>query len=690
MTSFQATRVIKAEIVFAFGILGVLPLMLGAQPQRDTDSTNNPNSSSQTAKPVRPDESTGKTQAEQDQQVRQTIEALDKVLLIHEAMRKENPQFTAASRLLFRLNAIPAESRYKTLKQWIFPTKDRNSVRHFVGLLSDPPPPNVFLNAALKETLPPVDDPRISTAAMLVDAARDAGKLNELAADLRPLAERQIEGAQILESLVLVAKEGASGVRPRVSSAQLEQLIDSQLNNPNQLGMFSGVLSRYRSQALAAIDRTKGATLRPSPDPGLKHWMPVDLNTAASSNTFNSSSWWIALDDRIGHVCAPYVDHLVFAYPLTGIFEIDCESFNAYWSEGNVGFGGLMPEVWNQGSPIKSILPINYHERFPLPQPVEFLNQFNPVTFKVRLDNLQFIANKKLLYEDFSPSTTSPFLFLRTTWLSAFRKLRITGQVLIPNEVSLLAGNRMDGWMTTFYNESQPAEMTARRQHPSSPVVDFDPNAYDWSTAKSELRGRRVALLDGTPRPTGFLHGESWVYFHRPIRNSEKVRYEFFYQQGLEAIEVHPTVDRLAFLLHPDGVKLHWLTTNRTQEKVDGWIPTDNVADEPANRRGPKRLPLNDAAWNEACIEIREGMIRLELNGELVYERPLETESGSRFGLYHDVHKTSSRIRNIVLSGDWPEWSPELASNLLERKVPLAPADERAIRAILEPRLTAK
>ena len=56
--------------------------------------------------------------------------------------------------------------------------------------------------------------------------------------------------------------------------------------------------------------------------------------------------------------------------------------------------------------------------------------------------------------------------------------------------------------------------------------------------------------------------------------------------------------------------------------------------------------------------------------------------------LYHDRTKTSSRVRNVVLSGDGPKWSPELADKLLERKVPLSPANVEAIQSILTPRLS--
>ncbi len=482
------------------------------------------------------------------------LDHLGQVAHTPELQKHDSPQAGAASRMLFRMQSLPAEERFRLLKSWTWPTNDRASVRHFVALLPEVPPPAVFL----RESLPPVHD--------------------------------------------------------------------------------------------------------------------------------------LALDDRIGHVCAPWVDHLAFAYPLTGTFEISCEAFNGFWSEANIGFAGLMFEAWNQGSD-NQVYPINAHEILHGPNPAELLDQFNPVTVRMQPDSLQVIGinPNEVLFEDSSPSKTSPFLFLRTTWLSGFRKLRITGNPIIPREVALLSGDRMDGWMTSFYNESQPPTLTVRKRPAGAPnpvTRSDDPNAYDWSTTESVLHGRRFPDLTAKNRQSGYQHGESWAYYHRPLRDRERIRYEFFYKPGDDGTEVHPTLDRLVFLLQPDGVKLHWLTTNRSQEAEGAWVATNNIAEEPGHRRGPKLLPLKINDWNGAAIEIRNGHVRVELNDQLVYERPLEPAWGSRFGLYHDRTKTSSRVRNVVLSGDWPQWSPELADKLLERKAPLSPANVEAIQAILTPRLS--
>jgi hypothetical protein len=341
-----------------------------------------------------------------------------------------------------------------------------------------------------------------------------------------------------------------------------------------------------------------------------------------------------------------------------------------------------MFEAWNQGSGQMGIYPLNHHEGIARAKPVETLNDFNPLTIRVQPDRMQVLdRNEQVLFENDGVTPSSPFFVLRTTWLSAFRNLKITGHPAIPREISLLAGNRMDGWITSFYQESQPSVLTP------GPAPELD--VYDWATIDGVLHGRQFPGKKPGNRLSAFDHDESWAYFHRPLREGERIRYEFFHQPGEERVEVHPTMDRIAFLLHPEGVKLHWLTTNRTMNDPHGWIATDNIAEEPARRRGPNPLPLRAGDWNDVVVGIKEGHVQISLNDQLIYERPLEQGWGTRFGLYHDRSTSLARVRNIVLSGDdWPEWSPELASHLFERREPLSAANVEAIRLMLNQRLT--
>src|SRR5262249_10167330 len=128
-------------------------------------------------------------------------------------------------------------------------------------------------------------------------------------------------------------------------------------------------------------------------------------------------------------------------------------------------------------------------------------------------------------------------------------------------------------------------------------------------------------------------------------------RYEFFYEPGQTL--VHPSLGRLVFLLEPDGVRLHWML-DVPQSDWTG-LKADNAVDEPDCRRGPKQLPLKAGDWNSAGVAVTDNAMTLELNGQVVYERTLGPEAEKLFGFFHYREKTAARVRNVVLTGNWPE-----------------------------------
>ena len=94
----------------------------------------------------------------------------------------------------------------------------------------------------------------------------------------------------------------------------------------------------------------------------------------------------------------------------------------------------------------------------------------------------------------------------------------------------------------------------------------------------------------------------SRLAYFRPLRSGETLRYEFFYRAG--ETMVHPSLGRLAFLLEPEGVRLHWMTDDGGTDWTG--LAADNAFDEPANRRGDKPLSLKpDAGRSEKFVACR-------------------------------------------------------------------------------------
>ena len=144
------------------------------------------------------------------------------------------------------------------------------------------------------------------------------------------------------------------------------------------------------------------------------------------------------------------------------------------------------------------------------------------------------------------------------------------------------------------------------------------------------------------------------LWYQRPLLAGEAVNYEFFYEPKLS--EISPTLGRVAFLIQPEGVRIRWIT--QTDHDWTGLLP-DNAVTEPLNRRGPRPLPLKAKEWNRVTLARTEQAVTLSLNGEVVYQRTVDWSGDMPFGFYHDHTVADAQVRNVVMTGDWPQSVPQ-------------------------------
>ena len=232
----------------------------------------------------------------------------------------------------------------------------------------------------------------------------------------------------------------------------------------------------------------------------------------------------------------------------------------------------------------------------------------------------------------------------------------------------LTKGDQLDGWVSSFYGESKrprhrrpPASAPGGTpagvgsppglrvaQRPNFPSAAVAPEGFDWSARDGIIVGRRSEWF---PRTDPL---QSRLYYQRPLRAGDVLRYEFYYQPG--EVMVHPALDRLTFVMKPDGVRLHWITDGAERDWTG--LKADNLVDEPTSRRGPPQLPLKTGQWNAVTLRMIGDTVSLELNGTEVFRRELEPNNERLFGLFHYKDRTSAQIRNVVLTGDWPRSAP--------------------------------
>jgi hypothetical protein len=232
-------------------------------------------------------------------------------------------------------------------------------------------------------------------------------------------------------------------------------------------------------------------------------------------------------------------------------------------------------------------------------------------------------------------------------WLqnsARLRDFRITGKPEVPDSVLLSASPELTGWLSYHHDRIKN-------------VANADWRWEEDPETGGQIVGRRNNELTD-------MFAESLLRYQRPLIEDGSVEYDFTYEPG--ETEAHPALDRLAFLLTPNGVRVHWITDARFDRTN---VSPGNAFDEPENRRGPTRLPLRSGDWNHIKLAIVGRMATVELNGQLVFERELEAINRRTFGLFRYA-ETELRVRNVVIRGDWPKAVPPvLAQELADPRI---------------------
>ncbi|MBI1312626.1 DUF1583 domain-containing protein, partial [bacterium] len=505
-------------------------------------------------------------------------------------------------------------------------------------------------------------------------------------------ADRKYAGSVDANSLAIAA----AALKHRELRAIAEQMFD--LLVESTLGGSSPRVRPFLRVAQAtAIQLNRGESgpevLRQN---RLKYWIPVSGVTSKSSAAGSVPTMWLTHEDHILHLAGAGQDGLLFRYPLSGEFNFLCETQEGgdIGTDGGLSFGGLYFEALG----INSQLTVQDADAaFSLKRPCPFVRHeshpvFNRVSIRTRpaADGkpaaAQFLANLHPMWTD-ELSESSPWLGLRGVdeKRPIFRNLKLTGTPVIPREVQLAADHQLRGWLSNFYGETQPAfhaggtlsiqTGTISATRPETPSVGAGDSTgatttqldTDWQITDGVITAAKRAPQQGRT-------SQSVLRYQRPLLDGESVSYEFEYQPG--EFEVHPALGRLALLIETGGVRIHWMTDGNHE-----WsgLPEDNATLEPLSRRGGRSIPLKEGDWNAVTLARADGKLKLTLNGTLIYEREIDFGGDLQFGLYRDRTRHAVKVRNVKLTGDWPEAVPAdcLENPTIVTDEPAAAADRK-------------
>ena len=644
------------------------------------------------------------------------------------ATQNYGPVGNYSGTMISALATLPQADRYELLKTWTMPTADRKSVRLIAGVLPGEDSPQAFDVLRGDNPRPPRDSQISSTANFLIQAAIDAGRLEELQKDLLSHVEQNVEQSKFLLQLTQIAQGKGSDVLPDLQKLIAERKrpkegVEAQQQNQNTHDLSDAVLAkaaisdpslREKGRELMALSMTQsayGATPfvimsrhdyfapvleaktverldHESWNPGLKHWITGSKEFGASESAGSTPIWWLVNEGLLCHIFGSGSNQMFFRYPLLGEFEISFDAWSGYGMDNalGLGYGGV---AYNATDLIYA-QNYGYQGSGRNVQQMRFArinhNGFNHVRLQVGPEKVRYYVNGDLIREDAKSATAAPWIFTYCYGASsaAIRNLKIMGQPEIPREVNLVSSDLLSGWTSAFYGESQP-------QPPPqiNPVSDEEveeiiqrpqvENELDWQVKDAAIQGRRL--------PASGLEKkhliQSRLYYEHPLSEGDRIRYEFWYESGVNSVHVHPAIGRLAFLLETDGLKLHWMTANNSPDEIQNGLPMENVLVNESIRREP--VSLNEKSWNNVEISLKNSSVKISLNGKLVCESPLERENSRQFGFYHDKNASSVQVRNVVLQGDWPEsLSSEIALNLLAPDRELTPAERRSYSRVID------
>ncbi|MEQ9411141.1 MAG: DUF1583 domain-containing protein, partial [Fuerstiella sp.] len=607
--------------------------------------------------------------------------------LFDEAVLADNTQ-----RVRERTAALPDAERFEALVRWVLPSESHATIRT-QGLFSqtDPPPaaaitpehairsehsiaaehpvPAKFgagfyspvfdlLNTARRldrlqdllsriQNLPPSDDEeqRRSRAALLTLVHLELGQTQAADAAVQELqtlvSQATPDGQHSMWPETLVAWRGTRRFPQNTAVRDLVGWLFSQRTlrqvPPRAFAWHTCImtLNAYQYRLATGHEMTPLQTHLNGSD-----WIPVTRSRAVSRGPGAAQAVWMQNGpDSVEHLAGHQEEFLFYRVPLRGDFQIEGEILANGSTEVFVAGQFFGPE--GVSPLIETGTFRNGGTRRPLEPAMDWTTTWARFRVVCRDRVCSVYFHGRLFAEFGLAEHHDPWFGIRSWWRARarFRRITVTGNPQIPNEVIMSAAPDLASWLP-YQNQSVGF---------SGAVWRYQPDPQSTGQIVSDHR----PSMQGTAQ-------ESLLRYHRPLTQRGAVEYDFYYEEGIAA--AHPALDRLAVLLHPDGAKIHWVTDDRYDRTG---LPPDNIFDEPQHRRGPAELPLKQADWNHLRLSVESRTVSVELNGQLVFQRPIDDGNRRTFGLYHDLGKERLQVRNVVMTGDWPTTLPAISDQSL-------------------------
>ena len=552
-----------------------------------------------------------------------------------------------------RISKLPKAERFDALLRWVWPSNTHSTIRT-AGQFTQTDPAPVALGPLVGADIR--GGVLVSPVFDLLEVASTTGRLEELLTLVETLPEPSIEEQRRARAALLVLIHLERG-RQEAAATEASRLLDLAQRSPSRTlaEIWPQTLVVHRGAGHVAVDdlltwlfinrgqadespslwawqnhlaslagrRSAGDALRRDPQiepPGVTQWMGVSRLRATTRGPGLPLPQWGQKPNRITKISGHDEDYLFFRSPLQGNYELDCDLASSQSQSmvggtvlGNDGTVGLWRGNLRDGP-----------RRHPLAVPLSGAGSWVHYRGAVHDGEVKHSLNGLLVHTDKLGAHPDPWVAVRS-WSrvhGAVRDLRVVGHPTIPDSVTLSAASDLRGWYP--YHEELAGAAGCHWEHRPDPESDA-------SQSSGQIVGHRMRMDD--------VYFESLLCYQRPLDDVGSVDYEFFYKPG--ELHVHPALDRLALILRPEGVRVHWITDGRFDTSA---VAPDNLLDEPLSRRGPAQLPLKPDAWNQVTLAVNGQQVSLTLNGQLIDERFVEPHNRRTFGLFHYADQTEVRV----------------------------------------------
>ena len=586
---------------------------------------------------------------------------------------------------LLQTRSLPEEAQFERLKNWVVPNDDHASFRLYADFTPDSSLPAETQLTARIEPDPISQQATVrrqklggelfAPALDLVDLAKRLNRLDELSGLVSqapaetPVAVRSQQALQIL--IAAAAKDfakattgiqqlqaltqsipddapmadrwpemvvGAEATRyPELRGAVLP-LLSLVVDQQHKRGLgdaWEGRVTGLRDRCRTLIDSNRFPLAGELSPKG--QWISSSIEWADAHGRGPVSRWQFH-EQGVSHLAGYSHDYLYFNTPLRGSFTVEAEVATFGWRETRLMYN----TQWVGPQYTRTVVELgNLTSSWTGPkiEPAIDFSDWCRLKLVVEPGKSTYFLNDRQVHEQILPDQPDPWvaLMLWGNCSGGARMVRVSGQPEIPEQLDLTAGTNLTGWAANLY--ADPMSNNRNNEGEAN-------NA--WIKEGGEIVGRKFDANPGRKR-------QSLLRYHRPLVEDSVVNYDFFYVPNQTL--AHPALGRLAFLLDPDGVKLHWLTDSIWETSN---LTPDNVTVVQDERRGPAVLPLKPDDWNRLQLTLKGDTVTLKLNDVDVYETTLALTNQRQFGLFHYADETDVRVRNVSYRGDWPRTLPSL------------------------------